>query len=70
MTELKRRRLLAGKTQTELGNELGVKHNSIGNWERGKSIPRPNQLPALAMALGYTTDELLKALLELQSAGR
>lgn len=70
MTYLKQRRLLAGKTQPDLGAELGVNQATVSSWETGRQMPRPHQLPALAKALDCTTDELLKALMELQSAGR
>jgi len=70
MTFFKRRRLLAGKMQSDLVKELGVSQATISSWESGRFFPNARQLPAIAQALDCTTDELLEALTEMQSAGR
>jgi len=70
MTFFKRRRLLAGKMQSDLVKELGVSQATISSWECGRFFPNAHQLPAIAQALDCTMDELLEALTEMQSARR
>ncbi|ABW32799.1 helix-turn-helix transcriptional regulator [Acaryochloris marina] len=58
---LKRKR--AELSQTQLANELGVKPQSIGNWENGRSIPtlNPCQVKKLCEMLNVTLEELCNA---------
>jgi transcriptional regulator with XRE-family HTH domain len=48
----------AGKSQEQIGAEVGVDRTTIGTWERGERTPQPYQRPAYAEALGVTMDEL------------
>ncbi len=52
-------RELAGFTQKELANFLGVTHNTITNYERGKTKPSMNTVVKLAHILNVTCDQLL-----------
>jgi DNA-binding XRE family transcriptional regulator len=47
-----------GKTQEQVGAEVGVDRTTIGTWERGEYTPAPQQRPAYANALGVTLSEL------------
>lgn len=55
------RRKLAGFTQAELGERLGVTAQSVSGWERGENLPDTALLPDLAMLLDTSVDELLGA---------
>jgi transcriptional regulator with XRE-family HTH domain len=53
--------LMLGKgwTQSELARQSGLPRDSISVYVRGRSLPTPASLSALAAALGVTSDELL-----------
>lgn len=53
--------LMLGKgwTQSELARQSGLPRDSISVYVRGRSLPTPASLSALATALGVTSDELL-----------
>lgn len=55
-----RLRTLRHITQKELADALGVTENTVGNWERGRAIPRltPHQYKKLLEVLNITSDEL------------
>lgn len=59
ITSIKERRIKAGLTQTQLGKQAGVDQSAVHLWESGKTLPRANLLPKLAMILGCTVDDLL-----------
>lgn len=46
----------AGLTQEELGRRLGVSMRTVGNWERGQTVPR-NRMAALEAALRDHLDD-------------
>ena len=48
-------------TQQKLADKLGISHQAVSLWERGASMPDIAVLPALAKALGTTTDKILSA---------
>lgn len=56
MAELRK---AAGYTQVELAKELGISQRMISHYEGRAEHPPTGVLPALAKALGVTTDELL-----------
>ena len=56
---LKEIRKKAGVTQTSLAKELGVDTKTVGNWERGETIPNALQIWACAVALGTDPNEVL-----------
>ena len=47
-----------GITQTFLASKLGVKQNTVAQWESGKRNPPAAKLPDLARLLGCTVDDL------------
>jgi transcriptional regulator with XRE-family HTH domain len=48
-----------GLTLDELAALLKVSKPTVWSWERGKSRPTPERIPALAERLGVTEDELV-----------
>ena len=56
---LKEIRKKAGVTQIDLAKELGVDAKTVGNWERGETIPNAVQVWACAVALGTDPNEVL-----------
>lgn len=42
-TEIRRARERAGLTQEELAEKVGVSLRTVGNWERGTSVPRAKE---------------------------
>lgn len=56
---LKELRVNAGITQVELGKYLGVKQNTISNWETGRSRPDIEKTAKIAEVLGVTIDEVI-----------
>lgn len=61
---LKELRVNAGITQVELGKHLGVKQNTISNWETGRSRPDIEKTAKIAEVLGVTTDEVIDCFIE------
>ena len=59
MNQFKRARLIAGLTQGELANKLGVSTVTVSKWEQGLSIPTVKRLKDVADALGTTVGKLL-----------
>lgn len=58
-SRLKKLRLEANLTQTELANKVGLTNRAIGAWESGKAKPRIDKLEELAKVLGTTSTALL-----------
>ena len=52
-------RVAAGRTQTDIANQLGVKVSTVEKWERGESSPRSNRLVSLAGVLGVSVSWLI-----------
>lgn len=52
-------RTAAGRTQTDIANQLGVKVSTMEKWERGVALPRSNRLTALAGILGVSLSWLI-----------
>ena len=52
-------RTAAGRTQTDIANQLGVKVSTMEKWERGVASPRSNRLTALAGILGVSLSWLI-----------
>ncbi len=55
--QIKKYRTLRGITQEQLGNTIGVTTQAVSKWERG-GTPDAELMPALADALGVSTDAL------------
>ena len=58
---VKEMRKRSGITQTELARMMGVRQNTVSQWETGINHPHVEMLPDLADALGCTLDELLRS---------
>ena len=56
---IKRRRLLLGLSQNDLGREIGRDQRQISKYERGVNVPSGDILMKLARALDTTSDYLL-----------
>ena len=56
----KKARLIAGLTQEELADSLGVSRVTVCNWESGHNLPKAKRLRDVAAALGTTVSELLE----------
>lgn len=48
----------AGLSQSELARNLGIKPQSVQQWEKGTAAPRINRLGAVAQVLGVTLESL------------
>ena len=59
MIELKNKRIDRGLTQKQIADSLGVKQNTVSQWESGERQPSVGLLPKLAELLDCTVDELL-----------
>lgn len=55
----KRCRLVAGLTQKQAADKLGVDQSAVSLWDRGITRPRASMLPEIAKLYGCTVDELL-----------
>ena len=49
-----------GMTQLELAEKMGVTDKAVSKWERDLSCPDINSLPALAVILGVSVEELMQ----------
>ena len=57
--QLKSVRKENGMSQAELAEHLGIDIKTIGNWERGKTVPNIEQIWNCAVALGSTPNDLM-----------
>ena len=60
MNQIKKARVMAGLTQTELAERLGVSHVSVCKWENDHAFPRPGRLKAIADVLNTTVESLME----------
>lgn len=56
---IKKYREVKGLTQRELADMIGVKHNSISDWENDKNIPHTERIQNLLWALEVDANTLL-----------
>jgi len=56
---LRKYRKLAGMTQRQLAEAVGVKHNTISDWETGRTSPDTSEIVLLCNALAISADMLL-----------
>ena len=56
-SDVRRRRLELGLSQSRLAETIGVPPTQIGRWERGDGRPTEQQIRSLALALGLDADE-------------
>ncbi|GAB4072680.1 hypothetical protein GCM10028778_04350 [Barrientosiimonas marina] len=55
---IKQERKKKNVTQKELGNLIGVKHNTISSYESGTNAPEQNAIFKIAKALDIQIDDL------------
>lgn len=55
---IKAARVNAGLTQKEAAQKLGVSENVVSNWERGLTVPRIDQIPAIEAAYGLSYNQI------------
>ena len=58
-------RVLHNKSQTELGNALGVSHQTIAQWELGKAWPSNENAQKLMKILGIDGPRVFVKLMEM-----
>lgn len=56
---IKKVREIAGLTQIQLAEAVGISQSAIALWEAGRTMPRADKLSQLAKVLNCTVDELL-----------
>jgi transcriptional regulator with XRE-family HTH domain len=61
---LRKGRDVAGLTQAELAEQLGVTSQAVSQWERGETTPGKRNIPGIAAVLNIRADELLGLLAE------
>ena len=49
-----------GITQWQLAEKIGVRQESVAQWETGKTAPRFDRLIEIAKALDCSVDDLIK----------
>lgn len=49
-------------TQKELGEKIGVKHNTIATYESGRNAPEQNAIFKIAKALNVTVDDFFPSI--------
>jgi AbrB family looped-hinge helix DNA binding protein len=52
-------RKMAGLTQEELAEKIGVSRQALSKWEKGESVPDLENAASIAQALGASLDELV-----------
>jgi len=57
-SELRARRLLVGLSQVQLARVLCVNHTTVSRWESGARRPAHELVPAVARALGVSSDQI------------
>lgn len=57
---IKAMRQARGLAQWQLAEMLGVKQESVAQWETGKTSPKFSRLADIANALNCTVDDLVK----------
>lgn len=57
-SKLRERRVVARKSQTSVGDDVGVNANQVSKWENGQATPPQERLPGIARAVEADLDEL------------
>jgi len=58
ITNLKLKRMVLGVRQWDLSRKSDIPNYRISNLENGRAAPKPEELEALAKALGTTTEAI------------
>ena len=56
--KIQKYREATGMNKTEVAKKMGVSIPTVSRWENGEDLPAAARLPALAVALDCTIDEL------------
>lgn len=57
----KEARKLAGLSQQQAADQLGIHQTAISNWEKGKNLPAATMLVKVANLYGCSIDELMRS---------
>ena len=60
LSQLKLKRLIAGYSQTELAEVLGVTPGSVSQWETGRTYPSVKRLKKLSEVLDIPVEEIIE----------
>lgn len=60
MNGFRRYREKTGLKQVQVATAMQTHQSTVAYWESGKSLPRPDKLPALAALYHCTIDDLLR----------
>lgn len=60
MSKLRLARTVAGLTQQELADKIGVAVTTVAAWENGKASPTAPKIPRLAKALKKTPTAIIE----------
>lgn len=63
-------RSLAGKTQEDIAEVIGISRQAYAKWERGETIPDIEKCGRLAEFYGVTMDSLIKDDVQLEGQKR
>lgn len=55
---LKAARVNKGLTQAEVGKSVGVTPKTVGSWEKGDTMPKPDKIDPLCDLLGVKYDDI------------
>lgn len=61
MNKIRKLRKQAGLTQEALAKEMGIKRETVAQWERGENKPRVDTLIKLADFFQCSVDNLLRS---------
>ena len=59
MTKIKKARIIAGYTQTEFAEKVGVSTGSVSQWESGATHPKVKRLKKLSDIRNVPVEELI-----------
>lgn len=60
MTKIEQARRLAGYTQAEVAEMLGLNQMTISNWENGKTMPKVSKLYEMSKLFNVTMEDLMQ----------
>ena len=56
---LKAARVNVGLTQANAAKELNVSNKTLGRWEKGETLPKPEQIPLICALYNLSYDEII-----------
>lgn len=60
MNQIKKARMIAGLTQGELAEQLGISPVQVSKWEHGKSFPAVKRLKQVSEVLNVPVADLIE----------